>query len=188
MAIKHYEDALRRSGANNVVIRDLGTEKFQLLRLPPSVTNEEARAKAKSLGQLAFGLITTRNAWAILVRPEHFVEADKQLNPEYTDLIGDDLLTMPRGDGVRIEIVGVPKDMSDATLVKELAMETLQGHWRCKPINIDRKQSTPGRKTVIAIAQEMPPRVNVRIKTGYQTAFVTIRLVPTTNKDLTHWD
>ena len=109
VAIQHYGDALRRSGANNVVIRDLGTENFQVLRLSPSVTNEEARAKAKSLGQLAFGLITTRNAWAIRVRPEHFVEADKQLNPEYTDLIGDELLTMPRGDAYELRLLECPR-------------------------------------------------------------------------------
>ena len=92
---------------------------------------------------------------------------------------------MPKGDGTKIEIVGVPKIVDDATLVKQLTMTTIDGVWRCKPNGVDPKQFSYGKKTVTAIAERMPPRTSVRIQIGHETTCVVIQAQKVTKENFT---
>ena len=187
IAADKLDEAWRRSGIGEFNIRAIGKEPFVPIHLPPATTSQEARAKAQLLDSLAFGVVTTRNGYAIRVLPEHRVQADKILNPEYTELIGDALLTLPKGDGLKIEIVGVPRHMDNATLVRQLTMTTLTEPWKCKPTGTI-KSTTYGRKTVLAIAATMPPRTNVQVDIAGELFFVTIRQHTPPKNQMTHWD
>ena len=105
----------------------------------------------------AFGVVSTMHGFAIRVLPENRTKAEKTLNPEYTGLIGDELLSLTKEDGVKIEIIGVPKHMDNTTLVQQLTLATLGEPWKCKPTGT-LKSNSWGKKTVLAIAASMPPR------------------------------
>jgi hypothetical protein len=182
------DEVWKKSGHGGIEVRALGKEKFYFLPLPGTTTWAEARAKSTLLGALAYGTVTVKNGFAVRVHPERKVEAEKLLNPEYADLLGDDLMTLPKHDGVRLRISGVPRAMDDATLVQKLTMETLQGWWKCKPQGAE-KSTTPGRKTIIAVALTPPPRVNMRIfLADGESAMVHIAAIDTPAKQLTQWD
>jgi hypothetical protein len=181
------EEAWRRSGTNDFDIRAIGKEPFVPIHLPPTTTRKEARAKAQLLDTLGFGTVATRSGFAIRVMPESRIKAEKILNPEYSELIGDTLLTMPKGDGVKIEIIGVPRHMDNSTLVQQLTMATLGEPWKCKPTGT-LKSAAYGRKTVLAVASTMPPRTNIKVDIAGEMTMVTIRQHMPPKNQMTHWD
>jgi hypothetical protein len=187
VAQEKLDEAWRRSGLNGINVRGIGKEPFVPIHLPAAATWQEARAKAQLLDDLAFGVVTTRNGFAIRVLPENRIKAEKVLNPEYTTLIGDDLLSLTKENGVTVEIIGVPRQMDNATLVQQLTLDTLDKPWKCKPTGV-LKASTWGKKTVLAIAATMPPRTNVRVEIAGELYMVTIRQHQIPMKQRTHWD
>jgi hypothetical protein len=98
-------------------------------------------------------VVTTRNGFAIRVLPENRVKAEKVLNPEYTNLIGDDLLSLTKEDGVTVEIIGVPRQMDNATLVQQLTLDTLDKPWKCKPTGV-LKANTWGKKRFLPLPHQ----------------------------------
>ena len=128
-----------------------------------------------------------RNCYAIRVKEEERIEVQKRIDPNYAEIIGDALLTMNKGDGIRIAISGVPYEMDNAVLTKQLTMDTLTVPWRCKPCGTA-KSATRGKKTVIAIVERLPPRSVVQMKIGHELIMVEIQEHQTPQNRLTVWD
>ena len=96
-------------------------------------------------------------------------------------------MTLPKEDAIKLDIIGVPRNMDDATLVRQLAMPTLGEPWKCKPIGLN-KNSVFGKKTVIAIAGSIPPRWTARLQVGHESAMISIELHVTPKKFQSIWD
>ena len=182
------DEVWKKSGQAGVEIKAMGREKFYHLPLYGTSTWAEARAKAAPLGGLAYGVVTTKGGFAVRVYPEKQVEAEKLLDPAYAELLGDDLMTLSKFDGVQLRITGVPRNMNDTTLVEKLTLDTLQGKWKCKPKGTE-KCVTPGKKTILAQARTPPPRVNVRVfLADGESTMIHIETTETPTRRLTQWD
>jgi hypothetical protein len=94
-------------------VRALGKEPFSIVKLPETDTLVEARAKASKLGLMAYGVIPTHAGLAIRVKVEERMAMEMALMPDYTPAVGDQLVNMPKGEGYRIQIMGVPRSMTD---------------------------------------------------------------------------
>jgi hypothetical protein len=178
-----YENVLRRSGLSNIIVMEVGRSKYDICRLKNSVEIEEARTKAKLLGPMAYGIICTTTGFAIRVKPEDKVRAEKLLDPEYAELLGDTMMTLPPGDGLLVEIRGVPRQMDDMTLVRQLSASA--HGWKCKPLRLI-KTDTPGRKTVLAVTDAMPAETFTKIKMASEIVMVSVHRHAT--KNIALWD
>ena len=178
-----YENVLRRSGLGNIIVMEVGRSKFDICRLKNSVEIDEARTKAKLLGPMAYGIICTATGFAIRVKPEDKVKAEKLMDPEYAELLGDTMMTLPPGDGLLVEIRGVPRQMDDMTLVRQLSASA--HGWKCKPLRLI-KTDTPGRKTVLAVTDAMPTETFTKVKMASEIVMVSVHRHAQRNTAL--WD
>jgi hypothetical protein len=179
-------DAWRQSGHMGVFIRSAGSkEPFEQIHLPVTDTLDGAIAKTRKLGQLAYGVVTTRSGFAIRVKPAEKIAAVKILTPEYADAVGDKLLNLAKGDGHRIHLLGVPRAMNDTLIISN----TTLGDWKCVPIGLGPRCTTPGKKNILAIAAGPPPRSTVMFKYGMEACLVQIKPEVRTKQQLSKgWD
>ena len=92
---------------------------------------------------LAYGIIPTHNGLAIRCKPEDKVAMEKALMPDYAAAVGDDLLSLPKVEGHRILLMGVPRDMTDIQIIHNTTM----GAWKCRPIGLGPKCIVFGKGT-----------------------------------------
>ena len=163
-------DLWRRSGFNNKFFRPWGRdEEFDRI-VPRGNLDLDATMKlAQKLGDLAFGVALDGRGFAIKVKPEQKVQALQALDPTLAAAIGDEVLTLPRGDGCFVKITGVPFQMTDHELVQHLTLPTLHGNWTCQPVRrLTTRNDEAGTKTILARAAKLPPRSLVKLRLGHR--------------------
>ena len=85
---------LKMSGTDGVFVRpfvdkDSGNDAFRVVPLPSGISLEDALAKAKFLGDMAFGVVSMKNGFGIRVPVADFDKAARALRPDdATSLIG----------------------------------------------------------------------------------------------------
>jgi hypothetical protein len=74
-------------------------------------------------------------------------------------------------------------------IVDKLSMDTLGQPWRCKPIRTLKSETyQPGRKDVLAIAEQPPPKDYKRIQMGSSIVMVRIKIKEVTDRQKPSWD
>ena len=125
---------------------------------------------------MAYGVTGTPKGFAVRVRTEHKAAAIQAINPELAKAVGDSLMALPRADGVKLKLSGIPNNMTYEELVPHLTMPTRDGEWKCHPFRPLREPGAPGTKTILARAAFLPPRDKVRLRMagGYRLYPVSI--------------
>ena len=78
---------LKASGVDGVFVRpfvtkDSGPGDFKVVLLPPGIALEEARSKAKFLGDMAAGIVSTKKGFGIRVEAANFEKAIRAVRPD----------------------------------------------------------------------------------------------------------
>ncbi len=146
------DSVLKAGGADGVFTRSFFTSdeeraKFKIVPLEDGTTLDMAQGKAHWLGEIAFGIVTTRRGLAIRVKAGDYEQAVRRLHPEDTD----------RFLGSRWAVSGLPLATSKDALVAFLHP------WRVSPEHTFRQGT---RRTWIVRAQESPGVTKVQHEHG----------------------
>ena len=149
---------VRKSGNGGFFFRPVGRDDdIEGVPLRSCPTLEEAKALAKKLGNINLGISYTKASFVARVKASDKPEAFAMLYPEFAELIGKELLDLPRGEGFKCTIHGVPLGMDDHSLVASLVMVDRDGErWRFQPLS--RKPTTKGCGDVAVRALAPPPQ------------------------------
>jgi hypothetical protein len=116
------EAVLRRSGLHDMVFDVVGDMRdlFDFYNLAPATTIIQARGHASTLKDLAFGITMRRNGYAIRIKHGTRAQVDQQLKPELHKAMGDSLAALPRSEGCRLMLRGVPSSYNDDDIIANI--------------------------------------------------------------------
>ena len=102
---EELEGVYNRSGIGRFHFRGWARdETYTVLHKAPGTTPKAARESALEMGDLAFGTVLTPTGIAIRVKTTAKLQAKQAQNPNLAAAVGDEIMTMQKGDGLRIEI------------------------------------------------------------------------------------
>ena len=188
--LNKVETVLRRSGLHDTILDLVGDTRdlYDYYHLAPSVTMLEARGLASSLKEIAFGITMRRNGFAIRIKLGTQQQVDEQLKPELHQAMGDSLAALPRVEGCKLMLMGVPAGYSDIDIISNVAFLGATP-WKCKPIgtcNGKDRCKVPGKKNVLVIAHSLPPKPQLILKHAHLTHMISIESVATAPRS--SWD
>ena len=101
------EEALKRSGRNGTFF--YGDVDAIIIRLSSKVTITQALAMLDFIPKYHLGLVTTANGFAIRVKKEHELIAKANLDQEYAELVGKELMLTAPTEHNKYVIQGLPR-------------------------------------------------------------------------------
>jgi len=133
--LNKVETVLRRSGLNDMIIDLTGDTRdlYDIYHLAPSVTMVQARGHASALKEMAFGITMRPNCFAIRIKHGTRQHVDLLLKPELHQAMGDSLAALPRAEGYKLMLCGVPSGFSDVDIISNVSFLGATP-WKCKPI------------------------------------------------------
>ena len=188
--LSKVETVLRRSGLHDMIVDMTGDTRdlYDYYNLAPSVTMVQARGQASALKELAFGITMRRDCYAIRIKPGTQQLVDLQLKPELHQAMGDSLAALPRVEGCKLMLCGVPSGYSDIDIISNVEFRGATP-WKCKPIgtcNGKARCKVPGKKNVLVIAHSLPPKRQLQLQHAHVRCMITIEPVATVPRS--SWD
>ena len=96
-------------------------------------------------------------------------------------------MQLQKGEGHRVHIMGVPRAMSDIALMS--CIQRASDGWKIRPIGPGPKCDSFGRKNVLALAVEPPPRSTLILKVNRENFMVLLKLeVRTKQQEAKTWE
>ena len=128
-----------RSGPSK--IRQTGTFFYAecdavIIRLNAKVNINEALAMLERIPKYHLGLVTTANGLAIRVKKEFHLLAQANLDQEYANLVGKELMLTQPTEHNKYLIKGLPRHTTFTEVVQAMQTTTNTiGAWQCKPLH-----------------------------------------------------
>jgi len=150
----------------------------------------QARGLASTLKELALGITMRRNGYGIRIKKGTHAQVDALLKPELHKAMGDSLAALPRSEGTKLMLRGVPAGFSDFDIISNICFQG-PTPWKCKPVGTcsgkDRCQ-VPGRKNVLVIAHSLPPQRYFRLQYSAAHSIVMIGIEPVATAPRSNWN